>query len=57
LEVAGTGSIIEMTRYKKNPKHSPSWNWQCYGENARNLLRQIYPYLIAKKEKADIALS
>lgn len=56
-EVVGTGTIIEMARYKKNPRHSASWNWQCYGANARNLLRQIYPHLIAKKEKADKALS
>ena len=26
LNVTGTGRIIELTRYKKNLKHSPSWN-------------------------------
>ena len=56
LEVTGTGSIIDMGNERRNPNHSPSWNWACYGENARILLRRMEPWLIAKREKVQHAL-
>ncbi len=54
-EVTGTGRIAP---YKPtgNPRHSPAWGWHCYGDNARSILHQIYPWLIIKKEAAAVAL-
>jgi hypothetical protein len=56
LEVTGTGVLQELTRYHTNPKHARSWNWQCNGTNARLILKQILPWLIVKKERAEIIL-
>ena len=55
VEVTNTGRINEYNR-KGNLRHSQTWGWHCYGENARTILRQIYPWLIIKKEAAAVAL-
>ena len=55
LEVTGTGAIVG-SRNKNNPKHRPVWNWACYGDNARELLRVLLPWLIVKKQNALIVL-
>lgn len=54
-EVTGTGRIKPAQR-SKNLRHSAAWTWTCYGDNARSLLRQALPWLIIKKEAADVAL-
>jgi hypothetical protein len=53
-EVTGTGKISQRDR--GNPNHAVTYTWQCYGENARNLLEQMLPWLIVKRDKARIAL-
>lgn len=55
LEVVATGSIFY--RPSKNPRHSDQWVWQCHAENARILLRQMLPWLIVKREKAEEVLN
>lgn len=55
-EVTGTGKIREVTKYRKNPKHNRAWVWNCYAANAREVLSQILPWLIVKKEAAEIVL-
>lgn len=52
--ITGTGRITE--RLPKNPRHSMTWTWQCYGDNARSLLKQVLPWLIIKREAAEAAL-
>jgi hypothetical protein len=54
-EVTGTGRVKPKLA-KKNPRHSPTWTWACYGDNARSILRQILPWLIVKREAAEVAL-
>ena len=54
-DVTGTGRVKEKLA-RINPRHSRAWVWACYGENARSILRQIHPWLIVKKEAADVAL-
>jgi len=54
MEVTGTGKIRMKTR--KNPRHNISWTWDCYGENSRLVLQQILPWLIIKREAAEVAL-
>jgi hypothetical protein len=53
-KVTGTGRVAPYQR--KDPKHSACWGWHCYGDNARSILRQIYPWLIVKKDAAAVAL-
>jgi len=54
--VVGTGKIRNVSKYRKNPRHSRTWVWDCHGENARRLLSQIVARLIVKREAAEIAL-
>lgn len=42
--------------WDKNPKHKTLYNWGIGGIHAANLLKEIYPYLLLKKEQAKIAL-
>jgi len=54
VRVTGTGKISE--KRPKNPRHSRAWTWQCYGDNAQSLLRQMLPELVVKREAAEVAL-
>jgi hypothetical protein len=57
-EVSGIGQIIVQRRAgQDNPNHSASWVWQTYSANARDLLAQMLPWLIVKREKAEAALA
>ncbi len=53
--VSGTGKV-RMQQARKSRFHTQPWIWDCYGENARIVLRQIVPWLIVKKEAAEVAL-
>jgi hypothetical protein len=54
IAVTATGRVTE--KKSRSLKHSVAWVWRCYGENARSILRQIHPWLIVKKEAADVVL-
>lgn len=54
LSVSGTGKLRTVKRLKQT--HTQAYAWDCYGENARLILRQILPRLIVKKEAAEVAL-
>jgi hypothetical protein len=55
LEVVGTGTLVSQKRYAEH--HAPAWVWQCYSANARDLLEQMLPWLIVKREKALTAIN
>jgi len=44
-------------RHRGNKKHKPEYTWRIGGEKAIPLIKSVYPYLILKKEHADILLS
>jgi len=54
LSVTGTGAIVN--HHTATEKHAQCWYWQCYADNARSLLRQMLPWLIVKREKAEAVL-
>jgi hypothetical protein len=54
MMVTGTGKITE--KQPKSSKHSLCYTWQCYGDNAQSLLRQMLPELVIKREAAEVAL-
>jgi hypothetical protein len=56
LETTGCGTIIFSERRSRNEKHADAYVWQCYSANAKNILEQIFPYLIIKKDKAQDVL-
>jgi hypothetical protein len=53
-EKTGIGSIV--TKPSKNPKHKNANWWQANAEAAEHVLTQILPYLVIKREQAEIAL-
>jgi LAGLIDADG DNA endonuclease family protein len=54
-EVVGAGTI--HTRKKGQEHHKDSWAWQIGGKAAEQVLGQILPWLIVKREKAVEALT
>lgn len=50
VEATGVGSIV--LHKNENPKWADSMWWNCYSWNAYDVLRQIVPYMIIKKELA-----
>lgn len=40
------------TRYRTDPRHRPTHDWHTTGGNAKELLRLLLPWLIAKRERA-----
>lgn len=53
LDTVG-GSLVQKTRSKANWKET--WNWQLSGQNAADFLEALLPYLVIKKERAELAL-
>ena len=49
----GIGSVNLGTKAKGNWNNG--YNWQTSGKSAIDLINLIYPYLIMKKDQADIA--
>ena len=41
---------------RKNPRCALTWNWWVSGKDAAQALAELRPYLLVKKEQADIAL-
>lgn len=49
---------IGSKRVLPNPKHNPQWLWQVNGQrDIVDLLKQMLPYLLIKKEKAESFLN
>lgn len=48
------GSINTKTRQNKAWK--PAYNWCLYGKNAEQFLVKVLPFLIIKKERAELAI-
>ncbi len=53
---AGTGSIV-VHKYPEETGYKVAYTWQCYGQNAVALLRQMLPFLIVKHDRALIAIA
>lgn len=50
IQTTGVGTIV--THRSGHPLHADSKWWQCYSWNAVDILRQIEPYMVLKKDKA-----
>lgn len=55
-ETTGTGSIVRH-KYPEETGYKIAFTWQCYGQNAVSLLKQMLPRLIIKKQRAEEALA
>lgn len=55
MEVAGTGALYDIPKHQSH--HKSAWLWQVNTRNAALLLRQVLPWLIVKRERAEEVLS
>lgn len=56
--ITETGSIVKHEWVKAEQQHyKTSLTWQCYGQNAVSLLKQMLPRLIIKRERALEAIA
>lgn len=52
------GGVVKhrvWAQYKSKRNSRPSFVWRLHAKTAINFLQQIYPYLIHKKDQADLA--
>ncbi len=53
----GGGKIHEHNRRKERPVHwKPTWDWRLGGRSCAPFLTDILPYLVCKREQAEIGL-
>lgn len=55
-EVTGVHARVFMKRKAPNPKHTQAYFWQAYSTTAAEVLMQMLPYLIVKRERALLVL-
>lgn len=51
------GSINQNRHDLRNPKHRIQFTWNVGSQRAAAFLRRVFPYLIVKKDEAEIALA
>lgn len=54
IEVTGVGAITTSRRY--NPKHAQGYAWQLNSGAAVAVTEQLLPYLILKRDQAELIL-
>lgn len=54
-EKVGMGYVIKK-KFKRDPKHSDAYAWTIRNDAAINLLKDLYPYLIIKRERAELII-
>lgn len=55
--LVGCGCAFMYKKPPKNPKWRPVHRWQSQGETARDVIRQILPYLKVKRAIAELVLT
>ncbi|HDY67880.1 MAG TPA: hypothetical protein ENH85_08835 [Candidatus Scalindua sp.] len=53
-EVLGGG--ILLTKRRDRPNHLPCWTWYSKGRSVASVLEKVTPFLVSKKEKAEVIL-
>ncbi len=51
------GYLVHRDRVKYNPNAQPIWEWSIRAQRAQAVLRELIPYLIVKRERAEHALA
>lgn len=50
------GSFVAQGSHKRNKRWRELYRWQIEGKNAEKIIKEIYDYLIIKKDRAKYAL-
>lgn len=54
-EIFGIGSFRPSRRKKKQANHRQAWRWVCTSNDAMEVIELVLPYLIVKREQAELA--
>jgi hypothetical protein len=55
LQIAGCGAVYSWIRHNGNGKRI--WGWQVYPRDGSPIMDQLTPYLIEKKEQAELFIA
>jgi hypothetical protein len=50
------GSLNVNPHSRRNPKHRDQFLWYCASQKAAAFLRRVVPYLVVKRDEAELAL-
>lgn len=57
MEITGLGSICRVERESKNKhRNIPLYRWNMRSNQCRDIIREIYPYLVGKQHEARLLL-
>ena len=57
MEITGMGSICRVERESKNKhRNIPLYRWNMRSNQCRDIIREIYPYLVGKQHEARLLL-
>ena len=51
------GGSVSPPHRGANERCRPTWCWRLYSINARRLLRAVLPFLVVKREQAEVVLA
>lgn len=54
IEIFHCGALLPQKMY--SARHRQRWNWEVCSRKAENVLREIEPYLVNKREEAKVGL-
>lgn len=57
LKLLGFGTVRELYRNNKPKHHKKIYRYQTTGWGSLELLKILYPYLVTKKNQADVGMS
>lgn len=49
------GSVCIHNKFSKVKNEKTCFGWSCQGKHAYNILQKLYPYLIIKRERCQVA--
>lgn len=55
-DALGYGTVREVDAQRYNPNASLRYDWRCSGSSALRFIRDVRPWLVTKKDAADVAL-
>lgn len=55
-ETLACGSVAAIGKDERNSRWKIRYRWQIYGKNAREFLCAIKPWLVIKREQAELAI-
>lgn len=56
IESTGLGQRIQYRKDKRKTERLPCFEWRVFSNQALSLLAAVYPYVVVKRQQAEIAM-